>query len=148
MKCREQRLEYWDARSEAAWVVRDVFLPHQKPCQRLARLTERIAAARGSPIETFGSTTVMVRDEQGKRLCALEADQIVYLNPRQDAPEDRLIEVGESILPDVVLEVDHTTDVRGGKLKLYEAWGFAEVWVEVPDTPPPPRAANAAARPV
>ena len=39
------------------------------------------------------------------------------------------------------LEVDHTTEVRRGKLKLYEAWGFPEVWVEVPErrTPSRPR---------
>ena len=29
--------------------------------------------------------------------------------------------------------MDHTTDVRRGKLKLYESWGFPEVWVEVPE---------------
>ena len=40
---------------------------------------------------------------------------------------------GEDDFPDVVLEVDHTTDVRRAKLGLYEAWGFPEVWVEVPD---------------
>ena len=28
--------------------------------------------------------------------------------------------------------VDHTTDVRRGKLRLYEAWGVPELWVEVP----------------
>ncbi len=35
--------------------------------------------------------------------------------------------------------MDHTTDVRRGKLRLYEAWGFPEVWVEVPDRPAPSR---------
>ena len=39
----------------------------------------------------------------------------------------------------MVLEVDHTTDVRRGKLKLYEAWGFPEIWVEVPDVRAPSR---------
>ena len=29
--------------------------------------------------------------------------------------------------------MDHTTDVRCGKLDLYAAWRFPEVWVEVPD---------------
>ena len=29
--------------------------------------------------------------------------------------------------------MDHTTDVRRGKLRLYEAWGVPELWVEVPD---------------
>ena len=39
----------------------------------------------------------------------------------------------------MVLEVDHTTDARRGKLPLYESWGFPEVWVEVPDAPSPSR---------
>ena len=43
------------------------------------------------------------------------------------------MELGEHDFPDVVLEVDHTTDVYRGKLRLYEAWGFPEVWVEVPN---------------
>ena len=47
--------------------------------------------------------------------------------------------VGEDDFPDVVLEVDHTTDARRGKLELYESWGFPEVWVEVPDAPSPSR---------
>ena len=37
--------------------------------------------------------------------------------------------------------VDNTTDVRRGKLSLYESWGFPEVWVEVPDTASPSRPA-------
>ena len=40
---------------------------------------------------------------------------------------------GEDDFPDAVLEVDHTTDARRAKLGLYEAWGFPEVWVEVPE---------------
>ena len=34
----------------------------------------------------------------------------------------------------MVMVVDNTTDVRRGKLALYESWGFPELWVEVPDT--------------
>ena len=47
--------------------------------------------------------------------------------------------VGEHDFPDVVLEVDHTTDVRPGKLLLYEAWGFPELWVIVPPEGASPR---------
>ena len=36
----------------------------------------------------------------------------------------------------------HTTDVRRGKLWLYEEWGFPEVWVEVPDRYSPSRPAG------
>jgi hypothetical protein len=57
----------------------------------------------------------------------------------QTIPRGKAIEVGMDALPDVVLEVDNTTDVRRGKLGLYESWGFPEVWVEVPDEPEPNR---------
>ena len=35
--------------------------------------------------------------------------------------------------------MDHTTDVRPGKLLLYEAWGFPELWVVVPPDGASPR---------
>ena len=44
-----------------------------------------------------------------------------------------LFRSGRHAYPDVVLEVDNTTDVRRGKQWLYEAWGFPELWVEVPE---------------
>ncbi len=51
-------------------------------------------------------------------------------------PLDRMgapyLNVEDDPYPDVVLEVDSTMDVRGNRLKQYEAWGFPEVWVEVP----------------
>ena len=50
--------------------------------------------------------------------------------------------MGTDALPNVVLEVDNTTDVRRNKLKRYESWGFPEVWVEVPDEPAPSRPAS------
>ena len=57
-------------------------------------------------------------------------------------PAGPAIEVGSDTLPDVVLEVDNTTDVRRGKLALYESWGFPEVWVEVPEQSSPSRPAG------
>ena len=82
------------------------------------------------------------RDIHGDHLRILEADQTVYLHPRATRPWGAAIEVGRDALPDVVLEVDNTTDVRRGKLAIYESWGFPEVWVEVPDTPSPSRPAG------
>ena len=41
--------------------------------------------------------------------------------------------------PEVVLKVDYATDVRRRKLWTCEAWGFPEVWVDVPDAPSPSR---------
>ena len=42
----------------------------------------------------------------------------------------------------MVMVVDNTTDVRRGKLALYESWGFPELWVDVPDAMSPSRPAG------
>ena len=127
------RFEYWDGDTETAWVCEPTGLGHEQPSMRLAGLCSLIAAARGAPIECIGSTDLELRDEHGERRKILQADQCVYLYPeRARLPEDGGIVVGEHDLPDVVLEVDHTTDVRRWKLGMYESWGFPEVWVEVP----------------
>ena len=77
---------------------------------------------------------LLLRNERGEKWRIMQADQSVYLHPwRARLPVDAM-EIGKHDLPDVVLEVDHTTDVRRGKLGLYEAWGFPEVWVDVPET--------------
>ena len=68
------------------------------------------------------------------------------LQPARTIPHGNDIEVGTDALPDVVLEVDNTTDVRRGKLGLYESWGFREVWVEVPDEPAAEPAGGASSR--
>ena len=88
-----------------------------------------IAQTRGSPIDTFGAADLLVRDARGERQRIMQADQTVYLDPRATRPSGPAIEVGGDALPDVVLEVDNTTDVRRGKLALCESWGFPEVWV-------------------
>ena len=56
-----------------------------------------------------------------------------------DLPTTGSLVVGENDPPDVVVEVDYTTDVRRGKLRVYESWAFPELWVEVPDREPPRR---------
>ena len=131
----EGRLEVWDAESETAWMVREPTSPtHESPSHGLAGLVERIAAVRGSPIKCYGSMDLLRRDAHGKARRIMQADQTLYLYPRRAelVGTDAMV-VGRHNYPDVVLEVDHTTDVRRGKLKLYEAWGFPEVWVEVPE---------------
>ena len=138
----ESRIEYWDAATEVAMVCEPISTYHELPGQRLAGLLKTIAHLRGSPIETFGAADLLVRDVHGDHLKILEADQTVYLHPRATRPWGPAIEVGSDALPDVVLEVDNTTDVRRGKLSIYESWGFPEVWVEVPDTPSPSRPAG------
>ena len=138
----ERRIEYWDATTEVAMVCDPVSVYHEHPRQRLLQLATRIALVRGSPIEAFGAADLLLRDDDGAYLRILEADQTVYLHPRTTRPTGPAIEVGSDTLPDVVLEVDNTTDVRRGKLSLYESWGFPEVWVEVPEQSSPSRPAG------
>ena len=135
----DRRIEYWDAATEIAMVCEPVSIYHEHPGQRLRELLTLIAQTRGSPIGTLGAADLLMRDAQGAYLRILEGDQTVYLHPRTTRPRGPAIEVGDDVLPDVVLEVDNTTDVRRGKLALYEAWGFPEVWVEVPDESSPSR---------
>lgn len=136
----EGRFEYWDAETEIAWTACEpTSVYHELPGQRLARLTERIAAARGAQIESYGSGDLLVRDSMGERHRIMQADQILYLHPGKARPLGHAVEVGYDDLPDVVLEVDLTTDVRPRKMGIYQEWGFAELWVEVPENRAPSR---------
>ena len=131
------RFEVWDAGLETAWMVRDglgASAAHEGPTQSAAGLVARIAAVRGSPINCYGSMSLALVDEHGEHQRVMQADQSLYLDPskaRFIKPQGLV--VGKGHFPDVVLEVDYSTDVRRGKLKLYEAWGFPELWVDVTD---------------
>ena len=136
----ESRIEYWDAATETAWVACEPnTVYHEGPGQVLNGLLTRIAAIRGAPILTLGAADLLLRNAQGERQRILQADQVVFLDPVDTRPRGAAVEVGSDYLPDVVLEVDYATDVRRGKLGLYEAWGFPEVWVEVPESGSPRR---------
>lgn len=142
----EGRLEVWDAKLKTAWMVRDGPAPaHESPAQRLAGMAERIAAVRGSPIRCYGTMALLVEDARGEPRRVMQADQTLYLDLfRANLAGARALLVGKHSFPDVTLEVDNTTDVRRGKLLLYEAWGFPELWVEVPDERAPSRPARLA----
>ncbi len=136
----EGRVEYWEARTATAVLLCEPTSPfHERPSQRLARLAERIAAARGLPIETFGTADLVRFDSRGKPRVLMQADQTLYLQPPSVEELGPRVDVDGEFLPDVVLEVDYSTDVRARKLRLYEAWGFPEVWVDVPDARSPSR---------
>lgn len=128
----ESRIEVWDGRTETAWVCEPVTGYHEQPTRRLAGVAERIALVRGSPIESFGSMDLLQRDATGRKRWIMQADEVLYLHPREARMSKRAVEVGVHDLPDVVLEVDHTTDVRRWKLPMYQEWGFPELWVLVP----------------
>ena len=127
----EGRIEYWDARNEAAFIAEPTTTYHEYGARRLTRLMALIAMRRGAAITVVGSADLVVRDGNSHRR-VMQADESVYLQTA-DAPEDPWIEAGVHRLPDVVLEVDYSTDARRYKLGVYESWGFPEVWIEVPD---------------
>ena len=135
----EIRLEYWDTVSETAWICDPVSSYHEDPTRCLGRLAERIAQVRGAPVKCLGSTDLTERDEHGEPRLIMQADEMVYLHPTCARLPRPVLTVGEHDFPDVVLEVDHTTDARRRKLPQYAAWGFPEVWIEVPEARAPSR---------
>ena len=128
----DKHIEYWDNRSGVAWMVRDVTLAHERPGARLTVLAHRIAQIRGSQIGCYGTASLYDRGPRGA-VRVMEADQIVYLAPARVEALDAYVEVRRGEGPDIVLEVDHTTDARRRKLSLYKQWRIPEIWVEVPD---------------
>ena len=85
----DDRIEYWDARTETAWVVADKYGVHEGTSRRLPHLAERIASVRGTPIVSYGSVTLLVRDEAGEPRRAMEADETLYLRLRVDPIKER-----------------------------------------------------------
>ena len=127
------RLEFWDGSSETAWRVRQPTSTwHERPTRRLSGLAERIASLRGSGIACFGSADLLRRDAAGRRRWIMQADEILYLHPGRARGLGPAVIIGQDPLPDVALEVDHSTDVRRWKLGVYQECGFPEIWVEVP----------------
>ena len=94
---------------------------------------------RGSPIQCCGGSQLRLLDPESRQMRAMHPDQMAFLHPERAGLEQRRFRlVGTDVYPEVVMEVDHTTDVRRSKLALYEEWGFPELWVEVPNVYPPP----------
>ena len=136
-----RRVEYWHAGSETAWMAHEPASPyHEVPSRRLAALVERICQARGSAARCFGSSDLRIREEDGSLGDLMQADEAVYLHPgKAKMPQGAAWIAGDDDPPDVVLEVDNTTDVRRGKLIAYAEWGFPEIWVETPEEGSPSR---------
>jgi len=132
-------VEYWSREQAMAWVLREGGPDHENPGGHLPALMMRIALERGSPIRCWGGLRMVVVDRAGRASEAMHPDQSVYLRPDVWTPSGLETVIGRDPRPDVVLEVDHTTDVRRRKLGIYQRWGFPEVWVETPDAPSPSR---------
>ncbi len=129
------RIEYWSAMAGTAWILRDGGLVHESPVGILSEIVIRLSLERGSRIRLYQSVYLLERDQDGRPRQMMQADQTLYVHLGVGLPSGEAIVKGEDPLPDVILEVDHTTDVRRNKLALYEAWGFPEVWVETPGEP-------------
>ena len=131
----EGSYEYWDGATGLAWEMRDLSARHQEPCGRLVELVKDIGKMRGRPISMYGTADLQERKADGTRVQAARPDQMIYLDCPAAPPQ--VIVVGDFPLPDVVFEVDLTTDVRDRKLAVYASWGVPELWVEVPDASMP-----------
>ena len=126
------RIEYWEARTSTAVVLREPpSAYHEAPSRGLGGLVREIALARGSEIRALGSTDLLRFDVDGVQEVLMQADESYFLC--RPWPRGSEIDVDIDPLPDVVLEVDHTTDVRRRKLDVYASLGLPEVWVEVPE---------------
>ena len=135
----DRRIEYWSRETGTAWVMRDAGPVHENAPNLLSELLTRLGQERGSRFLLAGAVYLMERDTDGRPRQVLVGDQTIYLDRKVWRPRDPAIVLGVDPLPDVILEVDHTTDIRRNKLPVYEAWGFPEVWVDTPDEPSPNR---------
>ena len=126
----EGRLEFWDGVTETAWkVCEPTSIQHEQPSRQLVLMAGQFAMVRGSRIVSFGSADLVRLDAAGRRRWLMQADEVLYLHPDRVRLQGPAIDVDEDPLPDVVLEVDHTTDVRRRKLDIYKESGFPEIWV-------------------
>ena len=103
-----------------------------KPSRQLTQMAARFEMVRGSPISSFGSSDLVRLDAAGQTRWLMQADEVLYLHPDRVRLQGPVIDVDADPLPDVVLEVDHTTDVRRRKLGIYKESGFPEIWALVP----------------
>ena len=105
----EDQIEYWDARSQTAWVVADgpPSAIHEGTTRRLTQIAAHLRLVRGAPIVTLGSVGLVERGADGRSVRIMQAEEILYLHPgRARLPDGNLV-MGEHDLPDIVLEVDY-----------------------------------------
>ena len=129
----EYRLEFWDGDTETAWrVCEPTSIQHEQPSRLLVQMAGQFAMLRGSRIACYGSGDLVRVDAAGRKRWLMQADEVLYLHPDRVRLQGPAIDVDADPLPDAVLEVDHTTDVRRRKLGIYMESGFPEIWVLVP----------------
>lgn len=95
---------------------------HERTKKLLGQMIEALTEELGIPRMSCGSTTF--KDEL--RECGLEPDECYYLQHEAQV-RGRTIKLGTDPPPDLVLEVDVTTNVLD-RMPIYAALGFPEVW--------------------
>ena len=139
-----RRVEYWHAATETAWVAREGATPfHEALPSALAKILERVAMFRGSPIDCMGATDLRFHTPEGELLGFIQADQLVYLRPERTALLDAgEMVVGTSRFPDPRLRSGHH---RGCQLEpdaaLRSGPDSARSRWKLPKPPQPERAA-------
>ena len=135
------KVELFDAEVARAWRVAEAAkAPHEDPLTMFRKFVERVAMVRGSPIMLGGAAGLDLLDAERAQVRAMHPDEMVFLDPdRQERIGSKYEWAADQEHPDVVLEVDNTTDVRRNKLLVYADWGFPELWVEVPEAYSPSR---------
>ncbi len=134
-------VELFDADVARAWrVAEPAKAPHEHPLTMFRRFVMRVEMVRGAPIMLGGEAGLQLLDADRRQVRAMHPDEMVFLDPeRQERIASEYGWAADQEHPDVVLEVDDTTDVRRNKLLVYADWGFPEVWVEVPEGYSPSR---------
>lgn len=137
----DERVELFDVEAARVWRLADgPEAPHEKPLARLAEFMKQVAMVRGSPILLGRAAGLHLLDADRRQVRAMHPDEMVFLDPEREERIESSYEWGsDQEHPDVVVEVDDTTDVRRNKLLVYADWGFPEVWVEVPEAYSPSR---------
>ena len=135
------RVELFDVETARAWRVAEAATaPHEDPLTRFRKFVERVAMVRGAPIMLGGAAGLQLLDADRAQVRAMHPDEMVFFDlDQKDRIESRYVWAADQEYPDVVLEVDNTTDIRQNKLLVYADWGFPELWVEVPEVYSPGR---------
>ena len=137
----DEKVELFDLETARAWrVAEGPEETHEHPLVMFRKFVVRVEMVRGAPIMFGGAAGLRLLDADRELVRVMHPDEVVFLDP---AGLDRIgSQYGwatDQEHPDVVLEVDDTTDVRRNKLLVYADRGFPEVWVEVPDVYSPSR---------
>ena len=81
------RIEYWDAASSTAQVLRAAGPVHESPPNVLSEILTRISLELGSRIRCYGAVYLMERDRAGQPRRVMVGDQTIYLRPGAQAAE-------------------------------------------------------------